>query len=385
MTPTAAPKRTEQRTQVWSAVLIALITALVTLGGCTDVPDPSPPPDAPSVGLVRLQLEDPERRAWLGAGQRPLVTTLWYPAREGSAMELIAFPGDRPVFVGGHAARDAPVQPGGPRPLVLLSHGTGGSAYQMMWLGRRLAARGWLAAAVDHHGNTAAESEYDPRGFRMPWERARDLSAVLDQLLAHPEWGPRIDGQRIAAAGFSLGGYAVTALAGGVTDLDRLASFCAGPARDATCDPQPEYPDAGPVFEAMVADDPSLREQMEARLRADYRDRRVGAFVALAPALVQAFTPDSLAAIDRPVLIIAGGEDHSAPPATNAQPLARLIPGAQEHVLGGVDHHAFLDPCTAHGRRWVPVCRGREQQVIDELHEVTAQRINAFLAVVLRD
>jgi predicted dienelactone hydrolase len=35
-------------------------------------------------------------------------------------------------------------------PLVLLPHGTGGSAVHMMWLGYYLAARGYIVAAVNH-------------------------------------------------------------------------------------------------------------------------------------------------------------------------------------------------------------------------------------------
>ena len=56
-----------------------------------------------------------------------------------------------------------------------------------------MAANGYIVAAVDHHGNTAAEEKFDPRGFRMPWERAKDLSTVIDLLLADPQWGPQID------------------------------------------------------------------------------------------------------------------------------------------------------------------------------------------------
>jgi len=47
------------------------------------------------------------------------------------------------------------------------------------------------------------------------WERARDLSAVIDGMLSDPTFMPRIDRQRIGAAGFSLGGYTMIAIAQG--------------------------------------------------------------------------------------------------------------------------------------------------------------------------
>ena len=52
-------------------------------------------------------------------------------------------------------------------------------ALGMEWLGRRLAQRGFIALAVNHHGNTGLEV-YRAEGFLCLWERARDLSALLD-------------------------------------------------------------------------------------------------------------------------------------------------------------------------------------------------------------
>jgi predicted dienelactone hydrolase len=50
---------------------------------------------------------------------------------------------------------------------------------------------------------------YTVQGFTLWWERAKDLSTVLDDVLADPDFGPHIDRRRIGAAGFSLGGYTV--------------------------------------------------------------------------------------------------------------------------------------------------------------------------------
>jgi len=91
------------------------------------------------------------------------------------------------------------------------------------WLASFLAAQGYVLAGVNHHGNTALES-YTVQGFVCAWERAMDLTAVLDQLLQDPFFASRIDPRRIGAAGFSLGGYTVLALAGGRIDLTPLKS-----------------------------------------------------------------------------------------------------------------------------------------------------------------
>ncbi|MGF1507966.1 MAG: alpha/beta hydrolase family protein [Myxococcota bacterium] len=338
--------------------------ALVLLFGCLerDHAERGPP-----VGMQRLELRDPGRAAYFGDGHRPMVTSIWYPAAADASMEMVEIPPDEPIFSGGPAARDAALASEGPFPLVMMSHGTGGSGLQMMWLGRRLAERGFVAVAVDHHGNTAAEPRFDARGFRMVWERARDISRVLDQLLEDDVWGHRIDRRRVSAVGFSLGGHTVTALAGGITDLDRFQAFCAGPERDAVCEPQPEYPEAAADLEAMLEANPALGERRSEH-RDSFRDPRITRFVALAPALAQMFTDESLASIRSPFLIIAGDADASVPIPTNARRLGDSIPLARLIVFSDVGHYTFLNPCNRWGRWFIPVCRDRTGVHRPEVH-----------------
>lgn len=352
------------------SLAVILIAAAASLASCEERGATAPSSAIP-VGLARLEFSDPQRRSWIGAEARPLVTSVWYPAAVGVEMTEIAIPPDRPVFVGGFAARNVEIGGTGRFPLIVMSHGTGGSAMQMMWLGRALAERGFIVAAVDHHGNTAAEEAFDARGFRMPWQRAIDLSRIIDQLLADPRLGPRIDQTRIGAVGYSLGGYTVVALAGGTTDLDALQRFCESAARDATCDPQSEYPEAQDDFDRLVQTDPATRALLS-EYAAPYRDDRITSFVALAPALAQAFDAESLAAISASFLIIVGDNDTVAPPASNASYLSGLIPGAEIQTVSGATHYVFLSECNARGRRYVPVCADPEGLDRRTIHEQSA-------------
>jgi predicted dienelactone hydrolase len=310
--------------------------------------------------MTQRDYQDEDRLSWDRQRHRPLATTIWYPAAAGAKMTEIAFPADKPVFVGGWAAKDASPVPaldnGGKRPLVVLSHGTGGSALQMMWLARRLAAKGYIVAAVDHHGNTAAEARYDARGFRMPWERARDVSALIDSLLADPDFAPLIDANRIFGAGYSLGGYTMAALAGGETSLSHLADFCNSRERDATCDGQPEFPDAEKIFNGMLEDDPSLRVRAAEHSRS-FADPRIKSFVLIAPAPAQAFTDDSLLKTGARALIIGGDADTMAPIATNAKRLAGKLRNSRMEIVKGAQHNSFLDECAPKARRWIAACK----------------------------
>ncbi|MEM9669639.1 MAG: alpha/beta fold hydrolase [Pseudomonadota bacterium] len=336
------------------AKALTFFIALCTICGCLSAEVPLESTNA--VGMARIEFFDDARPAWTDAGSRPLSTTIWYPAQAGVQQELISFPADQPIFSGGLAARNATIANEKKYPFVLLSHGTGGSALQMMWLGRALASRGFIAAAIDHHGNTAAEDSFDARGFRMPWQRALDLSALLDQLIDDPIWAPRIDNTQIGAAGFSLGGYTVTALAGGQIDFSRFGAFCESLERDATCDPQPEYPDASREFAEMLESGKVSKSDME-YAGSDFSDPRISTYVTLAPALIQALTDDSLKSLNQPILVIVGDGDRVAPLETNAKRLSDLAPTAGLRVVEGASHYTFLNPCTEQGQRFVPVCK----------------------------
>jgi hypothetical protein len=58
----------------------------------------------------------------------------------------------------------------------------------MRSLTEALVAAGFLAVAVDHHGNNFIDG-YCPEGFVPWWERARDFSFVLDELRGRAEIG----------------------------------------------------------------------------------------------------------------------------------------------------------------------------------------------------
>jgi predicted dienelactone hydrolase len=304
--------------------------------------------------MVTRNYVDEHRKSWSGTAPRPMRTVIWYPAADDAKeSESIG----APIFDGGMVAPSAPVSSqAATYPLVLLSHGTGGSAIQLMWLGRYLAARGYIVAALNHHGNTGVE-RYQPQGFMLFWERPRDLSAVLDLLLADPMIGPHVDRSRIGAAGYSLGAYTVLAGAGGQFNLERYDKFCASPARDFTCGPQAEFPDARKLFDALKNTDPVVQESL-ARAYDSVQDSRIRAVFAIAPVLGGGFSKRGLKAIKVPVQIVVGGADSVAPPATNAQYFAANIKGARLTILpGSIGHYTFLADCTSEGRGGLPICR----------------------------
>jgi predicted dienelactone hydrolase len=251
------------------------------------------------------------------------------------------------------------------------------------WLGEALAAHGYIAAAVNHPGNNAIDG-YTVPGFTLWWLRARDLSAVIDGLLADPTFGPRIDQKRIGAAGHSLGGYTVLALAGGIATPNRLRKFCRSHVAEPLCMPLPEFPDIRAKAEALKNSDPEYRRSL-ALSDQSYRDPRVRAVFAMAPALGPAFQPDSLTHISIPVSIVVGGADESVGTGT-VQALAAAIPHAKLTVLPApTGHYVFIGVCLDAARAALPQgCNDPPRVDRAAIEANTADLAQTFFARTLR-
>ncbi|MEM5457816.1 peptidase [Paraburkholderia phytofirmans] len=327
-------------------------------------------------------------RNWRGAKTEALVTRIWYPADTSvpQTPREIGAPG-HPIFHGHAAADDAPLSTARTSyPLLVLSHGTGGTADSLDWLAAALAAQGYVVAGTNHPGNTAA-APLTRDGFMLWWERATDASEVLDGVLADPMLGPHVDRERIGAVGFSLGGYTVLELAGARTNLQAFERFCTSPQADAICHP----PEAARISDAsgatpLTLDDLSPQTRASrARSGASYRDPRVKAVFAIAPALGEAFDSASFADVTIPVSLLAGEADVTAPVATNIHRIAGLMPKAHVEMVPGASHYTFLDTCLADVvAHLAGICEDGPGVDRDAVHALAADRAIRFFAATLR-
>jgi predicted dienelactone hydrolase len=284
--------------------------------------------------------------------------TVWYPAQAGAVAQpiLLGAPQQPPSFEAGFAAPDAAFSadpPGRRRPVILLSHGFGGTARIMAWFGTALAEAGYVVISVDHPGNNGIDPMTVP-GAILSWERAEDLRRALAAVGQDKVIAPHVDVTRLGAAGFSAGGFTALLLGGARVDPERFIAFCDANPDDGVCRPQIEFP----VSEAdrdRALQDPQVAASV-ARAKDDHSLGAVKAVFAMAPSLVQALDPRSLENLHPPTWIVAGDADTVAPPATNAQVAARLIPGARLDMLPQVGHYAFLSTCTPAGLASVRAC-----------------------------
>jgi predicted dienelactone hydrolase len=310
------------------------------------------------VGMLTRSYTDDGRKNWQGTGPRPLTTVVWYPAAPGAKPSTEwGDPEARKLFVQYPLVPEATVSSRPARhPVLLISHGSTGQALGHAWLGTYFASHGYIVAAVNHHGNTSAEKELLAQGFAFMWERARDLSVVLDRLLEDPLFGHHVDAGRIVAAGHSSGGETVIELAGGIFDSKNIRAWCESDPKDTLCSPPPQIGEWLDRLPELAKTDVIVQESMR-REGTSFKDRRIKAVLPMAPAVGIAHTKEGLQRIDIPVHIVVGDADVITPPATNARRYAELIPGAKLTVLPGVDHMTFGGECTPLGVEKFGFCR----------------------------
>jgi len=124
----------------------------------------------------------------------------------------------------------APVTGKGPFPVIVFSHGLGGSREGYKYLGSHWASYGYVSVHVDHLGSDTAALKQSARPLRElrraaadpqnALERPLDVRFVLDQLAKINQGGSplahRLDLQRVGVAGHSFGAWTTLVVAGQV-------------------------------------------------------------------------------------------------------------------------------------------------------------------------
>lgn len=94
----------------------------------------------------------------------------------------------------------------GPWPLVIYCHGTDGAADNATWLAEALSQAGYIVAAPFFPlTSRAAHTGVAGPDISDAGEQVKDVTFLIDALLADPEWGKLIDAARIGTVGHSLG------------------------------------------------------------------------------------------------------------------------------------------------------------------------------------
>jgi predicted dienelactone hydrolase len=243
------------------------------------------------------------------------------------------------------ATTDAPATPGA-RPLVVISHGHGGSDLGHHDLATYLASHGFVVATLEHPRDNFHDMSGNGHATVLVG-RPIQVSATISALLDDPRWKPLIDPERIGVAGFSAGGYTSLLVVGAVPRFDRFIGYCHR---------HPEDVETCGLMQQLVAHSGNTGETPEHYLAAVQHDLtkwgrtddpRVKAAFAMAP-LSLVFDSAGAASIDRPVFLYYGEHDEVLLPSENVlhlAPLIKTLVGIE--MVPGAGHYVFLAPCSA--------------------------------------
>lgn len=257
---------------------------------------------------------------------------IWYPGTGGTP-SLYA---DNPIFRGVEASLDA--EPAsGTHPVVLFSHGIGGTDRAQAWMASELARRGAIVVMVNHLNSTWGDFDMT-EGVRH-WTRAEDLSAALDKLTEDPVFRDHIDPSRIMAAGFSYGGWTALSLGGVTGNLDGIVQACT------------TYRETMVGCDMLLSDKVSLQTQDRKLWNASYADPRVTHVTAIDPGFVWGLEASDVPALLPGAILIGLGDGTMRMSATDFDQsgLADLLPGAVIERLSPAFHFTAMPLCTPEG------------------------------------
>jgi predicted dienelactone hydrolase len=314
------------------------------------------------VGAITIEMDNNSRK---------FPVELWYEPVSWAKVEELSFRAPlRPIRVarGADPRRDV-----ARRPLIVISHGNWGTRYSLGWLALKLVEAGYVVVSTSHPGTLADDQTVAGR-FRL-WDRAVDVSFVLDQVLIDPKWAPLIDGRRIGFVGHSFGGWAGASLAGGRYDPARQRAFCAMSAKkDLYCD-------------GTLKDDVSGVQAADADR--SFQDARIEAYYIMGSGPGQGFSEESLKAISAPFVVDTAQFDEILEPGANSGTLATLISGAKE-IRRSVGHFAYVPECRSiigpilARIAGIPICNDPDGVDRAAVHQQVARDVIQFFNTELR-
>ncbi|HXG94957.1 MAG TPA: dienelactone hydrolase family protein [Blastocatellia bacterium] len=231
------------RNRIISSALLALLALAPFSSSSSKAKVPEPLAVGPyPVGVTTTVFVDSSRTDNLTKQPRTLVTEVWYPAADearqmpknkysdfipgGVTPELDALL-KKNYFITAdvidklywnEAHRNAPVR-NGRFPVVIFSHGNGGTRHQNTFWCDYLASHGYIVVSADHTGNARVTIINGKPVLYQASERAnsakdrpRDVSFLLDKMIewdkgADKRFAGRIDTSRAAITGMSFGSY----------------------------------------------------------------------------------------------------------------------------------------------------------------------------------
>ena len=191
-----------------------------------------------SAGFERVTVPDPSGP--------PLEAGIWYPSESPVSSQQLGLYRQTVAAGGAIAGRGLP--------LIVMSHGSGGSFEGHYDTALALAEAGFVVAAVTHTG----DNYRDQSGFTRVENRPRHIKALVDFMLASWPHHDLLNPARIGMFGFSAGGFTALVAIGGVPDMTRAAPYCDAHPDEWTCLKAKPYRTGAVAAPAAFVHDPRI-------------------------------------------------------------------------------------------------------------------------------
>ncbi|MBX9859813.1 MAG: prolyl oligopeptidase family serine peptidase [Sphingomonas sp.] len=247
--------------------------------------------------------------------EAPIKVAIWYPSTGKASDQPLG------LFVQ-RVSPNAPVK-GHHLPLIVVSHGTGGTRDGHYDTALALAEAGFVVAALEHPGDNYRDQS---RATAIA-DRPAALSRLIDFMTKSWDGSRLIDPKRIGAFGFSAGGFTVLAAAGGQPDFGLFGPHCAAHPK---------------LFDCVLLG----RQASPASPGNFIADPRIKALVVAAPALGFTFAR-GLSSVRIPVQLWRADADEILPAPDYADAVHAALPVApQFETVANAGHFDFLAPCS---------------------------------------
>lgn len=278
------------------------------------------------------------------------------PALRGAVWTPCAAPAGKlafdPLVIEG--TRDCPIA-GTRLPLIVISHGKGGSSLLHHDTAAMLADAGFVVAAINHPGHNFQDMS-GVNHLAVYATRPADIKRLIDYMLA--AWPGRavLDASRIGLFGFSAGGYT------GLVSIGARPDFRI---REDLCAPQSKVPLCEEIRRNDMPQVPPRDERIKAAVIADPLD---------------VFDAQGLKGVTIPVQLWGSefGGDGVAP--VTVEEVRRDLPVPPEwHKVPGAAHFAFIAPCApAMAKAMATLCNDRPGFDREAFHKVFNADVVSF-------
>ncbi len=257
-------------------------------------------------------------------------------------------------------------------PLVIISHGSGGTNLGHRSIAFALVKKGFVVGMPLHPKNNYKDNSAE--GTTNNWvNRPKHIKATIDAIVSKAIISESVDANKVAIIGHSAGGYTALALAGGVADTAHLFNLCKNHAKG-----NQEFCGLGTKLPTAFVSEEIKND----------RDDRIKAIVLMAPVGVLFKSKKALENVDASILLLRAEKDSQLIEPHHSDVIAKNYNHKEKlsyRTIQNSGHYSFITPFPKSIRGSLgAVAEDPEGFDRGAFHETLSKEITEFLVKTLK-